>query len=173
MKVNDVTRISAVASLSFVLSMIKIQFSSGGSVHLGLIPIMLYSVFSSWRHSVTAGFLFGMLKIVSASPKGLVNIFQIILEYPVSYGILGFCGIFSTLSDDKQKFSWKNGFFLMSFSIGIIRFFIHTASSRYFFNYDWIPSMIYNSAYIIPTTIAGIVGVIFSAPKLINKWGKN
>ena len=89
------------AALSAVLYAIRpYTLPYGGSVTLGsMVPVMWLSMRRGVRAGILAGFIFGILALfIDIMFLGAANIIaspiQVILEYPIAFGVLGLAGIF-------------------------------------------------------------------------------
>lgn len=80
-------------SISFVLSYIRIfHLPQGGSVTLAsMFPLVLYSMIFGPVAGIVAGFAYGMLQLIQ--DMWVVNIAQLLLDYPLAFGCIGIAGI--------------------------------------------------------------------------------
>ncbi|MGE5579539.1 MAG: energy-coupled thiamine transporter ThiT [Bacillota bacterium] len=137
-------------ALSFGLSFIKVfHLPQGGSVTLGgMVPLLVFA----FRHGVgpglMAGTAYGLLDLV-VNPY-VVHPAQLILDYPLAYGLLGLAGLF------------RKNIVAGSF-LGILgRFVAHVLSGVIFFaqyaeGNVWVYSATYNGSYLLPEFVISVV----------------
>ena len=148
-------------ALAVALSYLKIPLgSSGGSVDLVMIPLIIFSMRAGLGWGLGAGFVFGTLKYFFA--QGLaVNWISIIFDYSVAYAAVGCAGLF------RKNYNLLP---LAAFVGCLARFAVHfvsgiTVYAEYlpdsFMGVDnpplWLYSLLYNGAYMLPNTILAIV----------------
>jgi len=80
-------------SISFVLSYIRIfHLPQGGSITLAsMFPLILYSMIFGPIAGTIAGFAYGMLQLIQ--DMWVVNIAQLLLDYPLAFGCIGLAGV--------------------------------------------------------------------------------
>lgn len=83
-------------SISFVLSYIRIfHLPQGGSITLAsMFPLILYSMIFGPVAGIIAGLAYGMLQLIQ--DMWVVNIAQLLLDYPLAFGCIGLAGITPT-----------------------------------------------------------------------------
>ena len=95
---TEIIVFSALSGVLYVFRPFSLPF--GGSVTLGsMVPVMWLSMRRSVRVGITSGLVFGILGLfIDMLLVGATNIIaspvQLILEYPVAFGVLGVAGIF-------------------------------------------------------------------------------
>ncbi len=137
-------------ALSFGLHFIKIfQAPYGGSVTLGgMVPLLLFAFRYGVGPGVTAGAAYGLLDLI-VDPY-VVHPAQLVLDYPLAYGLLGLAGLFR-----------KN--VVLGSTVGILgRFISHFLSGVIFFaSYAkgnvYVYSALYNAGYLVPELIIAVV----------------
>ncbi len=170
-QVSDQVKIlaeTAVAvALAGALNLIKIfSLPQGGSVTLAaMVPILLLALRRGWKVGVVAGVVLGLVVLVEE--PFIVHPAQLVLDYPLAYGVLGLAGFFR-----KQP--------VVGVAVGIgLRFVSHFVSGIVFFasynpgsislgiftlqNIDAVTySALYNASYLIPEfVISGIlIGIL-------------
>lgn len=89
-------------SISFVLSYIRIfHLPQGGSVTLAsMFPLVLYSMIFGPIAGIIAGLAYGMLQLIQ--DMWVVNIAQLLLDYPLAFGCIGLAGITPTAIKNIQ-----------------------------------------------------------------------
>lgn len=150
--------------IATILSFIKLfEAPYGGSVTLGsMVPILLYSLRNGAAKGITAGVAYGFLQLV-IEPY-VVHPVQLILEYPMAFGLLGLAGLFG-------KNYWAG------VTIGILgRFISHFLAGVIFFG-SYAPegmnavvySLVYNGAYLLPELAISLLAVRFVFYRFLNK----
>lgn len=93
--------IAVFAALSAVLYVIRpFTLPYGGSITLGsMVPVLWLSLRRGVRVGFVAGAIFGLLALVIdamllGAASIIVSPIQVILEYPIAFGVLGLAGIF-------------------------------------------------------------------------------
>lgn len=137
-------------SIAFVLSYIRIfNMPQGGSITLAsMLPLVLYSMIFGPTAGIMAGVAYGMLQLIQ--DMWVVNIWQLLLDYPLAFGCLGLAGL-----APKQI---KNLYVRTGFSVTIAimgRCMMHVISGVIFFA-DYAPegmnpllySTIYNGTFL-------------------------
>ncbi|WP_265459985.1 energy-coupled thiamine transporter ThiT [Enterococcus sp. HY326] len=99
-----------VAAMAMALSFIPLQsLNASLDLSLGMVPLVLYSYRRGLIPGLTAGFVWGLLSIISGNAlKYMVSVPQIIFEYPFAFAFAGMAGIFArqvqqAISADKTK----------------------------------------------------------------------
>lgn len=156
--------ISISAALALVLSFFKFTpVSQGGSISLTMVPIFILALRRGWLAGVMGGTLLGLINLL-INPF-IVHPIQLILDYPLAYGLLGISGL------------WRRKPLAGIAVAGIARFFAHVLSGAVFFgSYApkevnvWVYSLVYNASYMVPEIIISC-GVVFflvkKAPTLL------
>lgn len=148
-------------ALAALLSYIKIyQAPNGGSVTAGsMIPILLFAIRWGVGPGIVVGASYGMLDFI-LKPY-FYHPIQMILDYPLAYGLLGLAGIGHVIKN-KDKYNE-----ILIISIGVFlaiggRMFSHVVSGVVFFaEYagdvnPWIYSIGYNATYLVPELIISL-----------------
>jgi thiamine transporter len=177
--------IAIFGALGYVLDFVAFKMPQGGSVSLVMIPIVLMAFRRGVAAGVLTGLLVGLLQIVtgviSVTPLsfGFV-VLQVILDYLVAYGVVGFAG--STrgryLNGMKNR---ETGKMVSSVVMGVLiasalRYMVHVITGILFFaefatGNVVIYSLGYNATYMIPVfLLAAIVcsALFVAAPKLVD-----
>lgn len=139
-------------ALALVLYQIKIfHMPQGGSVTAGsMVPILILSLRRGYRLGIITGVLYGILRILIGGE--IYYPVQVLLDYPVAFGLLGIAGFFIT----KSIYGVVAG-------IGG-RFIAHLLSGAIFFGEyappgqsPWVYSAIYNGSYLIPELVVSAI----------------
>jgi len=138
-------------ALSFVLSYIKLwEMPQGGSVTLvSMLPIMIFAYVHGTKKGVFVGMVYGLLQAIQ--DPWLIHPAQFLLDYPIAFSMVGFCGI---LGNTK----WLENLPQIKFTIGavitgVLRFACHVLSGVFAFGAYavdegqglWAYSLAYNS----------------------------
>ena len=94
LQTKDLCEAAIMVALACVLSFIKFfQLPQGGSVCIGMLPVLFYAVRWGTKHGLLACFAYGMLQLLldGAYAWGWASI---IIDYLVAFTLLGFAGIF-------------------------------------------------------------------------------
>ena len=149
-RLRDLTAIGTGAALAIVLGLIckalpLPRLPYGGSITLESIPILYVALWRGWRPGVQTGILCGLLQLLLDAH--IYHPIQILLDYPIAFGLLGFSGI---------AIGTVPGILLGCF----FRFIAHVTSGIVFFaayapegTSVWAYSVAYNASYLIPDAI--------------------
>jgi len=132
-------------SLSFILSFIKLyRMPQGGSITpASMLPLFAYAYMFGPFAGIVAGMAYGILQLIQ--DPYVVHWAQLLLDYPLAFGALGFAGFF------------KKNLPLGILAGGFGRFVFHVISGVVFFA-SYAPkgtspllySIIYNATYLAP-----------------------
>lgn len=159
-KLATLTEIAIFSAIALVFDKLPLfTMPQGGSVSLVMLPILLVAL----RHGLTTGLLTGgIVGTIQLFYGGyFLNIFQVFLDYALSYAGIGLAGLVSPLLR-KQK-DLKEASLIISLSGllgGSIRL-LATFLSGIIFYADyatpgmpvWLYSFTYNISYILPSTV--------------------
>ena len=136
-------------ALAFGLHFIKIwQLPYGGSVTLGgMVPLLVFAFRRGPAAGITAGAAYGLLDLV-VDPY-VVHPAQLILDYPLAYGILGVAGFFKDVA--VGSFAGIFGRFLSHFLSGVIFFASYAKGNVYLY------SATYNGSYLLPEYVISVL----------------
>ena len=128
-------------SIAFVLSYIRIlHLPQGGSITpASMLPLVLYSMVFGPVAGIIAGIAYGFLQLIQ--DMWVVNIAQLLLDYPLAFGCIGLAGLAPT--------SIKNLYLRTSFAIVIAfvgRGIMHVVSGALFFG-EYAPEGVSPFAY--------------------------
>ena len=81
-------------ALAAALHLVRLfQLPFGGSITLGsMIPILLFSLRRGAKPGILAGTMFGFIVLIEE--PFIFHPFQVFLDYPLAFGLLGLAGIF-------------------------------------------------------------------------------
>lgn len=83
---------SFMAVLAFIFALIPLDIGSGYEIELGMIPIIIFSYRRGLKYGLLAGFLWGIIKLVSGDFT-MLSILQVSLEYLVAFAMAGMAGL--------------------------------------------------------------------------------
>lgn len=142
-------------------------YPNGGSISLAMVPIMLISYRRGIGAGLVTGGLVGTLQLIFGGH--ILQFFQMILDYPVPYLLVGFSGIFVSLNRKKDV---KN-IALGAVVGGLLRYFSHFLAGATFWR-SYAPtefwgikgfnpvtySIFYNGLYMIPSIIFCVIVLV-------------
>ncbi|HFI0173020.1 TPA: energy-coupled thiamine transporter ThiT [Streptococcus suis] len=138
----------------------------GGSVSLVMLPILLIAL----RHGLTAGLLTGgIVGTIQLFYGGyFLNVFQVFLDYALSYAGIGFAGLLAPLLLKQKDLKHASLIICLAGLLGGSIRLLATFLSGIIFYADyapagtpvWIYSFTYNISYILPSTIIACILLI-------------
>jgi thiamine transporter len=152
------TEAALAIALAFVLGFVVLfKMPFGGSVSLEMIPLILLALRQGWKVGIVAGATYGLLDL--AIDPYVVHPVQLLLDYPLAFGVLGLAGLFKPA---------VQGAILGATVAVLARFACHFLSGVIFFaSYapeglnPYLYSAGYNAAYLAPSLgIAIVVTVV-------------
>lgn len=160
---RQIAEIGLALALSTILSEIKISgfWAQGGSVTAAsLVPIIIIAFRYGGKVGLTVGVIHGLIQLIIG--PYVVHPIQLLLDYPIAFGMIGLCGFFN-----KNK--------ILGIIVGLLgRFLMHFISGIiYFAQYapeGWNPayySFIYNISYIAPEIIISIIVFKLAGERLV------
>ena len=155
---KTLAEIIILVALAGALSLMSHSFfrlPQGGSINVGMVPILWLALRRGCKIGIFGGAVFGVVDL--AIGAFVVNPIQLILDYPLAFAVLGLAGSF-------QKYP------VIGVIVGVTgRFMSHFISGVVYFA-DYAPagmspvvySAIYNGTYLIPSMIvcAIVIGVM-------------
>ena len=162
---KTLAEIIVLVALAGALSLISHSFFSlpqGGSINIGMVPILWLALRRGSRIGMFAGAVFGLVDL--AIEPFVVNPIQVVLDYPLPFAALGLAGLFK-----------KNPVVGVAVA-GTGRFLSHFVSGVIYFS-DYAPagmspivySALYNGTYLIPSIIiCAVIIVLLQKSKALN-----
>lgn len=171
---------AAMIALATVLSFIPFyKLPWGGSVtFLSMLPIFVYSIRWGLKPGFAVSFAYSLIQLFQGIIDGLFGwgltpvslIACIFLDYILAFSVLGFAGIFRT----KKLGGCVCGIVLAT----VLRFLVHFISGvliwhsfgslwdGFYTENEWLYSLLYNGAYMLPELIITVIGaiIILSVP---------
>lgn len=143
LKIRVLAEVSMAVAMALVLSQLRLfQMPAGGSVSLGMVPLLVVALRWGGLAGLLAGVVFGALRLFLGA--SVFHPAQFILDYPVAYGMMGLAGV---LSENRV---------LGIITAGAGRLLMHVLSGVIFFSgaltgiAAWHASLAYNVTYLIP-----------------------
>ncbi len=118
-------------AMSYALSFIKLfSLPQGGSVTFAsMLPLMLYAYMFGARKGLLAGVVYGLLQFIQ-SPQYYQSM-QVLLDYPVAFGVLGLAGLFNK----SRLIKGETTRFMLGCSLAVFfRYISHVLSGYYVFS---------------------------------------
>lgn len=161
---NIIVEAGIMLALAIILGEIKLfKMPQGGSVSLGMLPLIIFSIRWGVIRGIFLGSTYGIMSVIIFSGTILGPI-QFILDYPLAYGMIGISGFYLI----KNKIQIVN-YIPFIFIAYILKFICHFLSGMIFFAADnniftitnMRNSFLYNITYIIPEIFIIILILIF------------
>jgi len=171
--------IAIFTALALVLDKIIIfRMPQGGSISLVMLPIIVIALRRGAMVGFTAGFLTGLLNFMTGG--FFVNIFQMLLDYPLAVAVIGFAGVYAK-TFQRQLANGEKTKATISASIatligGAAALIPHTLAGVVFYasfasknQSVLIYSFLYNAGFLVPKTLLTMVVIailVLKAPKI-------
>jgi len=181
-QVRIAAEVGLTIALSAVLGLIGVwQMPQGGSLSLTMLPIFVLALLRGPIVGVTAGALYGLVDL--ALEPYVYHPLQVLLDYPVAYGLCGLAGVFAAraarlaAADRFTTSFWQAS--LPGIALGALgRYTAHVASGLVFFSSYAIEagqaplvySGLYNSFVLVSAVASGVVAFAV-LPPLMRQFG--
>lgn len=172
-KTKILTESSIALALAIILSQIKLfQMPQGGSISLEMLPVIFIALRWGIKSGILLGSAFGFLQFFIGGY--IVHWAQLILDYPLAFGVLGFAGLARFFI--KEKILSEQMVYVIVFTgfAGLLRFLAHFISGIVFFaEYAgeegvFLYSLIYNVTYLVPEIMITVVAIALLIKSLDN-----
>jgi thiamine transporter len=152
--------VALATALSFIIVYILPQ---GGSITAGsMVPLIWLALRRGPRIGVAAGILYGLIQFVIL-PYAIDPV-QVLLDYPLAFGVLGLAGFFKKLPLIGATVT-ISGRFAMHFVSGVVYWAPIYAPNSNPFAY----SAIYNGSYLLPElVVSGVIIYLLQKSKVLN-----
>jgi len=160
-------------ALSSVLSLIKLfSFPQGGSITpASMLPMILFAYLYGAGPGLTLGFIYGVLQYILG--PYFVSVPQVILDYPVAFGVIGLAGCFNKMKDERVGLA-------VGTVVGSLGRLIAAVASGVIFFADYAPagmnpmvySLGYNATYMVPECIICVIIAVLVGPRLMKELRK-
>ena len=182
MTIKVLAEVAIFAALAFALDAIqggifKGVFPSGGSIGLGMLPILVIAYRRGLVPGILCGFIVSLVQMLggiyvinaSSFDNGFLQVMgpflQIMLDYVLAYTVVGFAGVFANSFRNSNSNSKKITYVLLGTVLGgLLKYACHVIAGGVFWlnngssifgiaDDSWLYSFIYNGAYCIPNII--------------------
>lgn len=160
-------------ALSSVLSLIKLfSFPQGGSITpASMLPMILFAYLYGAGPGLTLGFIYGVLQYILG--PYFVSVPQVILDYPVAFGVIDLAGCFNKMKDERVGLA-------VGTVVGCLGRLIAAVASGVIFFADYAPagmnpmvySLGYNATYMAPECIICVIIAVLVGPRLMKELRK-
>ena len=142
-----------------------ILFPAGGSITVGMIPLIYYAYRRGISWGLGAGFVFSGLQIVLGwypPPAGTWWAFLlcILLDYVLAFTVLGIAPLFSRLFGGQSNGRRLAGYGVASALVCVLRYLLSVTSGGILWGSyapagmnPWVYSLVYNAGYMLPNAI--------------------
>jgi thiamine transporter len=156
------------AALAMALSYIPHDIGGLGiQIQWGILPLVLVAERRGWKIGVVSGVIWGVLDAMLRGGSNLLNPVQIIMEYPVAFGVLGLAGLvaqpLAQALKNRQLATAIVYIFIGGFIGTLSKYFFHfVAGVFYWGSYApkgwnvWLFSLYVNG-------ISGVLGLVYDA----------
>lgn len=161
--IRRITECGILMALGLALSFFKIyKLPSGGSVSLGILPLVLIAARNGFKTGFVCGLGFGVLLVAAGAT--IVHPLQFLIDYPLAYAAIGLAGLIK----------WDNGLKAATATTlaNLVKLHFHVIAGAVFFakgkeNFKeaLVFSYGYNCGHLIPETIICAIIVWYIASK--------
>ena len=130
----------------FFNSLPLFQMPNGGSLGISTIALLMASYHLGWKYGVLVSVLSVMAMFITG-PMYTPDLFGFLLDYLIAFGVYGLASLFPSYK------LFYSGVLITS----LIRFASSTVSGVLVWKVTWWGSIVYQSAYMIPTIILGVI----------------
>jgi len=146
LKIRALCEGALMVALAQVLSYLKLlELPQGGSITIGMLPILFYCCRWGLKEGLLASFAYGLLQLIfdGAYAWGWTSM---LLDYIVAFSVLGFAGLFA---------GKKNGIFLGTVVGCALRFVVHFISGVTIYRI-YEPTELFNTTFANPYLYSAI-----------------
>jgi thiamine transporter len=179
-RVRTIVEIALCVALAAVLNLpglrIRLPINiAGGTVSLNMLPIFVLALRRGLGAGMVAGTVYGFVDLLI--DPFVVHPVQLVLDYPLAYGLVGLSGLGSTWWHQRIR----GGRALQASAValpflvlgGVGRFASHWASGLVFFAASapegqpaWLYSLVYNGSYLLPSLVLTTAAALIVLPAL-------
>lgn len=179
-RVRLIVEIALCVALAAVLNLPGLQIRlpiniAGGTISLNMLPIFVLALRRGLGPGLVAGAIYGFVDLLIE--PFVVHPVQLVLDYPIAYGLLGLAGLGAAAWHLKVTGGrMVDGarvalpFLLLG---GAGRFAAHWLSGIIFFGANapagqpvWLYSLVYNASYLIPSVVLAALATLAVLPAL-------
>lgn len=151
--IRGMVEVGVAVALSAVLSLIRLyRLPQGGSITLETIPVLYVALHRGVRIGMLTGLILGLVKLLLGAT--IVHPIQLILDYPLAFGLLGCAGLCRTLPT-LGVLMGQVARGLSHFMSGVIFFGAFAPEGTDV----WAYSAAYNLSYILPEAVLAMIVV--------------
>jgi len=168
--IKDIAEIGIFTALAIILNLpvFKIKITpDAGSISFVMIPLFIIAIRHSWWKSfIAGGLIFGVIGCLMGGHGFIAYPF----DYLIPYGSICLISLLRKLILKENKLSYLY-LTISIILVTVIRYFSATFSSMIVYNFQIIPSLIYNAPYVFISGGIGLIAIIFLLKplKVINK----
>ena len=150
-----------------------ILFPAGGSITVGMIPIIYFAYRHGAAWGVGAGFVFSGLQIILGwypPPAGVwwAFVLCILLDYVLAYAVIGLAPVFARLFGQTSRTRRLTGYGVGAVVVCLLRYLSSVLSGGILWGSyapaemnPWVYSLLYNAGYMLPNAIlTGLLAVL-------------
>ena len=163
-QIRSITFMGMYLALFFVFDWLAnavgfLQMPNGGSLGLGIIPLLLCSYHLGWKKGTLVGIVSVFLQLVIGSVSWY-GIASFLLDYMIAYSVYGLASLFPNIS------YFYSGIFVTS----AVRLLSSTLAGTIVWESPFWASLTYNASYMIPTTLCAVIIVPLLCERLKKIW---
>ena len=156
-KTRALTEGAIMVALATALSYVKFfELPNGGSVCIGMVPILIYCIRWGWKDGFLATFAMGLLQLIFDGAYAW-GPWSMLLDYLLAYGVLGVAGFF---------WKRKSGLFTGTVVACNCRFIIHFISGITIYKI-YEPTEVLNHVYTNPYLYSAVYNGSFLAIDMV------
>ncbi|AMB93726.1 energy-coupled thiamine transporter ThiT [Aerococcus sanguinicola] len=166
------------AVLAFVFALIPLDVGNIFEIELGMIPIMIFSFRRGPKLGILAGFLWGILKLVSGDIV-VLSFLQVFVEYVFAFAVTGLAGFGARTI--QQKLAQKESLYgTIAWSVALavfVKYFIHFIAGVVYWssyapdgmNIYWYSFLVNGSSALATLIVDGLIVALIcrAAPHLL------
>lgn len=135
--------------LDYLANMLPVfKMPNGGTLGLGTVALLMASYQLGWKKGTIVSMLSILMQFVTGQMY-LLGFVQFLLDYFFAFSVYGLACLF-------PNYGWFYSGILVT---NVIRFFSSTLSGVLFYETPFVPSMIYQAGYMVPTLILDLIMV--------------
>ncbi|MGL5977474.1 MAG: energy-coupled thiamine transporter ThiT [Erysipelotrichaceae bacterium] len=175
-KTRDLTYIAAFVALAVVFDLVSkfipfLQMPNGGSIELSVVAVICASFLLGWKKGVLVAFLAWIVGFMFSTPY-IISFPQMMLDYIVPVGILGFAALIPATFNGK-RFALPG-----TFVVCALRTISFVLSGVYFWPPEDAvagssPAWVYSLSYNLPYSLATMLVALILVPIIINRLAVN
>lgn len=155
--------------LAYLIGLLPTTNGSGLGVNLGVIPLYVIAIRHNMRAGMYAGFLFGMIQLLTGQATILTPV-QVFIEYFFAFMMAGFAGTFAPqikkALDEKKLASFFTWVGASTFIGMFVQYFVHFLAGYFFWRSyapkgmnPWMYSLMVNGGTGLATWVVAAIAV--------------